>query len=236
MKYLKYFESQNGVSLRQKLEIIVDMSDYLWSIGATESFGGFYGKCSSLFTGCLDMNKGWSRSGKKPYNFNIDCLINELEKSDYRKKEKLQIVEDLYYLSITTKKAKHTKSEIKELLKPVLEYEILGGKIIDSLEIDQFYNWQKQPIFSIEFHINEEELSCDKNEIDQLYKEFDHYDSIDAKKKLKEIKKEFFRIKNLIKIQLKKIDFKSHNLEIECFSDSSNLGNLNTFILQLKEI
>lgn len=236
MRYLKYFESQTEVSLKEKLETIVDMCEYLWSIDAADSLEGFYGKCSSLFLGCLQHNQGWKRGIKMPYEFDIDCLINNLETSDYKKQEKLETIERLYYLSTTAKKATHTKSEIRELLKPVLDYEILGGKVIDSVEIEQFYNWQKQACFSIRFHINEDELSHDKSEIEQLYREFDHYASMDAKKKLKEIEKEFFRIKDLIKSQLKLIDFKSHNLEINSTYDSSSFGDLNTFTLQLKEV
>lgn len=232
MKFLKYFESQTEVSLKQKLESIVDMCEYLWSVDDADSLEGFYGKCSAIFTGCLQHNQGWKRSGKMPYQFDIDCLINKLETSDYRKQEKLETIERLYYLSTTAKKATHTKSEIRELLQPILDYEIVGGKVIDSVEIEQFYNWQKQACFSIRFHINEEELSYDKSQIEQLYQ----HASIDAKKKLKEIEKEFFRIKDLIKAKLKLIDFKTHNLEIDRTYDSSNFGDLNTFTLQLKEV
>lgn len=32
MRYLKYFESQTEVSLKEKLETIVDMCEYLWLI------------------------------------------------------------------------------------------------------------------------------------------------------------------------------------------------------------
>ena len=236
MRYLKYFESQTEVNLKEKLETIVDMCEYLWSIDAADSLEGFYGKCSALFTGCLDVNQGWSRGGRKPYEFNVDCLVNKLETSDYRKQEKLETIERLYYLSTTAKKATHTKSEIRELIQPILDYEILGGKVIDGTEIEQFYNWQKKASFSIKFHINEEELSYDKSEIKQLYREFDQHASMDAKKKLKEIEKEFFRIKDLIKAKLKLIDFKSHNLEINSTYDSSSFGDLNTFTLQLKEV
>lgn len=236
MRYLKYFESQTKLSLKEKLETIVDMCEYLWSIDAADSLEGFYGRCSSLFIGCLQHNQGWKRGVKMPYRFDIDCLINNLETSDYRKKEKLETIERLYYLSTTAKKATHTKSEIKELLQPILDYEILGGKVIDSVEIEQFYSWQKKASFSIKLHINEEELSYDKSEIKQLYREFDQHASMDAKKKLKEIEKEFLRIKDLIKAQLKSIDFKSHNLEIEHIYDSSNFGDLNTFTVQLNEI
>ena len=116
MRYLKYFESQTEVNLKEKLETIVDMCEYLWSIDAADSLEGFYGKCSALFTGCLDVNQGWSRGGRKPYEFNVDCLVNKLETSDYRKQEKLETIERLYYLSTTAKKATHTKSEIRELI------------------------------------------------------------------------------------------------------------------------
>lgn len=236
MRYLKYFESQTEVSLKQKLETIVDMCDYLWSIDAADSLEGFYGKCSTLFLACTDVNQGWSRGGKKPYEFNIDCLINKLETSDYKKQEKLETIERLYYLSTTAKKATHTKSEIRELLQPILDFEIVGGKVIDSVEIEQFYNWQKQATFSVKLLINEDELSYDKNQIKNLHRNLQDHDSMDAKKKLKEIEKEFYRLKELLMAELKKINFDSHGLKIENTHDYARFGELNDFTIHLKEV
>ena len=236
MRYLKYFESQTEVSLKEKLETIVDMCEYLWLIDAADSLEGFYGQCSSLFIGCLQHNQGWKRGVKMPYQFDIDCLINKLETSDYKKQEKLESIEKLYYLSTTAKKARHTKSEIRELLQPILDYEIVGGKVIDSVEIEQFYNWQKQPTFSVKLLINEDELSYDKSQIEDLYREFDQHASMVAKKKLKEIEKEFYKLKELLMTELKKINFGSHGLEIENTYDYVQFGRLNDFTIHLKEV
>ena len=236
MRYLKYFESQTEVSLKQKLESIVDMCDYLWSIDAADSLEGFYGKCSALFSSCLDINQGWSRGGRKPYEFNVDCLVDKLETSDYRRKEKLESIERLYYLSTTAKKSTHTKSEIRELIQPILDYEIFGGKVVDNIEITQHYNWHKQPTFSVKISINADELSYDKDQNKDLYRDFHEHASMDAKKKLKEIEKEFYRLKELLKTEFKKINFDSHGLEIESTYDYAQFGELNDFTIHLKEV
>lgn len=235
MKYLKYFESKSEVSLKQKLESIVDMADYLWLIDAADSLRGFYGKCSSLFTGCLDVNGGWSRGGLKPYEFNVDCLTSQLETSRYRREERLSTIEELYKLS-QAKKFRYTKEDIEKILKPVTDFKIFGNSPVEKIEISQFYDWLSRPSFSVNVYIHEDELSYDKSQIKDLYRDFHEYASMDAKKKLKEIEKEFYRLKGLLVGELKKIDFSSHGLEIEDIHDSATFGDLNTFTLHLKEV
>lgn len=67
MIYLKYFESSSDVTLREKLESIVNMAKYLWSIDAGDSLGGFYGKCNVLFLYCSEIQSGWSREVVSPH-------------------------------------------------------------------------------------------------------------------------------------------------------------------------
>lgn len=62
MKYLKYFkESVDNISLKDKLESIVSMYEYLWQEGIDpDSLNNFTGNCSVLFVGCTKVNKGWN--------------------------------------------------------------------------------------------------------------------------------------------------------------------------------
>jgi len=233
MKHLKYFESHTEVSLKQKLESIVDMCNYLWSIDAADSLRGFYGKCSALFTGCLEVNKGWSKGGKKPYEFDVDCLVNKLETSEYRREERLSTIEELYKLS-KVKRFKYTKEDIERILKPVADFKILGNPPVEKIEISQFYDWLNKASFSVKFYINEEELSSDRVEIKKWYDDRD-YDR-NAKAKIGSVGKEFYHIKQVIKGIVEKIDLKSLGIEAESTGDYTHLGEFDYFGFHLKEI
>ena len=64
MKYLKYFESQSEPNLKEKIDSIVSMYQYLWDLGIGDSLGNFTGECSIIFTGFIDHNSGWRKGGK----------------------------------------------------------------------------------------------------------------------------------------------------------------------------
>lgn len=234
MKYLKYFESQEEVTLRQKLESIVDFADYLWLIDASDGLENYYGECSTLFLGCLEHNSGWKRRGKKPYEFNVDCLIQKFETSFYKKDEKLELIEKLYKTSIIPR-FKNTVEEIKKILEPISELKVLGYKIIESIEIFQHYNWLKKPCFKAKIEINEDELSIDREDIKRLFIGGREYGIEGDKKKFREVEKEFYRIKSMVKSEISKIDFISHGLKIENDYDSSTFGDLSTISLILQE-
>ena len=235
MKYLKYFESNQEITLRQKLESIVDFADYLWSIDAMDGLENYYGECSTLFGGCLDINSGWKRGGKKPYEFNIDCLIEKLETSSYRRDEKLELTNKLYETSIIPR-FEHNIKDIEQILKPILDIKNFGYSIIESIKISQHYNWIKKPCFSIKIEINEDELSFDKEEIKKLFTLSREYGSNEHKKKYKEVENEFYRIRSLIKSEISKINFESNNLKLDQTYDSITFGDLGTFSLILQEI
>lgn len=122
MKHLKYFkESTSEITIKEKLESIVSMYEYIWEKGLDpDSLNNLTGNCSVLFVGCTKVNKGWNISKKdgRPYEFDIDCLLKRLE-TDYRRQEKLESIEDLYKLSLITR-SKYSKGEIESILSPVL--------------------------------------------------------------------------------------------------------------------
>jgi len=233
MKYLKYFESTTEKTLREKLESIVNMCDYLWSIDTADSLNGYLGKCSVLFTGCLDVNRGWSRGGLKPYEFNIDCLVDKLQTSEYRRQEKLESVEELYKLSLV-KRFNHTKEEIEEILEPVFNFKLIGYKVISSFRISQHYSWVKRPTFTISVTIDEEELQYDKDQISQFFNQ-KNYDK-ESKDVINQLHKEFYRLNILISGLVKRLDLKSHGLEYESCGNNTHLGNFSEFSFFLKEV
>ena len=59
MKYLKIFEEFAEPSLRDKLESIVSMYEYIWNIGCADSLQNFSGDASELFSYHAKIRKGW---------------------------------------------------------------------------------------------------------------------------------------------------------------------------------
>jgi hypothetical protein len=229
----KLDESISDISIKEKLESIVTMCDYLWSIDTADSLNGFYGKCSALFTGCLDVNRGWSSGGLKPYEFNIDCLVDKLQTSEYRRQEKLESVEELYKLSLV-KRFNHTKEEIEEILEPVFNFKLIGYKVISSFRISQHYSWVKRPTFTISVTIDEEELQYDKDQISQFFNEREW--NKESKNTINQLNKEFYRLTTLISGLVKNLDLKSHGLEYESCGNNTHLGNFSEFSFFLKEV
>ena len=230
MKHLKYFkESQSEITLKDKLESIVNMYQYLWSNQVDpDSLGNFTGKCSVLFTGCMQVNKGWNISKKegRPFEFDVDCLLKKLE-TDYRKEEKLKNIEELYKLSIIPK-FKHTKEEIEEFLSSVLNLEVTGDKIIKSYEITPYFDgWYKKPCFSIKCKLNEEFLTMDEQEV-EVKKGNGYFDRND----FREIESEFYSCKRLIKSKIEELNPQKIGFNFYV-DDNSHLGLYFDFTIRL---
>jgi len=233
MKYLKYFkESQSEITLKEKLESIVMMYQYLWSNHIDpDSLGNFTGKCSVLFTGCMTINRGWNISKKegRPYEFDVDCLLKKIE-TDYRKEEKLKNIEELYKSSIIPR-FKHTKEEIEQFLSPVLNLEVTGDKIIKSYEINPFFNsWRKKPSFLIKSKLNDEFLTMDEQEV-EIKKRNGYFD----RKYFKEIEDEFYSYKRLIKSKIEELDLQKIGYKFT-MDDMSYLGLYFSFTIRLEGI
>ena len=230
MKHLKYFkESQSEITLKDKLESIVNMYQYLWSNQVDpDSLGNFTGKCSVLFTGCMQVNKGWNISKKegRPYEFDVDCLLKKLE-TDYRKEEKLNNIEELYKLSVIPK-FKHTKEEIEKFLSPVLNLEITGAKIIKEYKIESYFNsWRKKPSFLIKCKLNDEFLTMDEAD-------FDRHGSTN-RRDFKELEDEFYSYYKLVKIKLSELEIN----KLECvfnMDNNTHLLDFFNFTIRLEEI
>lgn len=163
MKYLKSFNENNiEPTLREKLESIVDMYEYICADDdLRDSLNNFIGNCSTLFLNCIKI----TGKRKRPYEFNIDCLVSKLNPTYYRIKEKLEDVEKLYKLSLIPK-FKHTKEEIETLLYPILSSELFGGKILSSYKITKNLNgWYKYATFVIKCELDEDILLFKKEHI-----------------------------------------------------------------------
>lgn len=230
MKHLKYFkESQSEITLKDKLESIVNMYQYLWSNQVDpDSLGNFTGKCSVLFTVCMQVNKGWNISKKegRPFEFDVDCLLKKLE-TDYRKEEKIKNIEELYKLSIIPR-FKHTKEEIEEFLSPVLNLEVTGDKIIKSYEITTYFDgWYKKPCFSIKCKLNEEFLTMDEQEV-EVKKGNGYFDRRD----FREIENEFYSCKRLIKSKIEELNPQKIGFNFYV-DDNSHLGLYFDFTIRL---
>jgi hypothetical protein len=230
MKHLKYFkESQSEITLKDKLESIVNMHQYIWSNQVDpDSLGGFTGQCSVLFTGCMQVNKGWNISKKegRPFEFDVDCLLKKLE-TDYRKEEKLRNIEKLYKLSIIPR-FKHTKEEIEEFLSPVLNLEVTGDKIIKSYEITPYFDgWYKKPYFSIKCKLNEEFLTMDEQEV-----EFKKGNGYFDRSNFREIESEFYSCKRLIKSKIEELNSQKIGFNFY-MDDNSHLGLYFDFTIRL---
>jgi hypothetical protein len=225
MKYLKYFkESQSEITLKEKLESIVSMYQYLWSNNVDpDSLGNFTGQCSVLFIGCMSVNRGWSISKKegRPYEFDVDCLLKKLE-TDYRKEEKLQNIEGLYKKSLS-KRYNVTKEEIYKLLEPLINAELFNEKIITNCDIRTYYqasfkDGTSYPSFSIEFEIDRELITDtpDQSQKDKL--------------------REFYFIKTTLNRYLIKIKDKLAEIGLyPHWHDSTSFGNLFEIRLYLNQ-
>jgi hypothetical protein len=234
MKHLKYFkESQSEITLKDKLESIVNMYQYLWSNKINpDSLRNFTGNCSVLFTGCMTLNRGWDISKKegRPYEFDVDCLLKKLE-NDYRKEEKLKNIEVLYKLSIIPK-FKHTKEEVEQFLSPVLNLEVTGDKIIKSYEIEPYFSgWDKKACFTIMCNINEEFLPMDELDV-EIKKDNGYFD----RKYFKEIEDEFYSCERLIKSKIHELDLQKFGLQFSSMDDNTHLGLYFKFNIRLLEI
>ncbi len=222
MKYIKYFkESVDNISLKDKLESIVSMYEYLWQEGIDpDSLNNFTGNCSVLFVGCTKCKR---KKDGRPYEFDIECLLKKLD-NDYRKEEKLQKIEELYKLSLVSK-FRHTKEEIEQFLSSVLNMKVTGAKVIKSSKIEQYINgWTKKPCFSIKCRIDDEFLPMD--EVDVRGKN---------RKELEELEDEFYSYYRLIYTRLSELNPREIGYTFSMNNNSHNLDFYN-FYIRLEQI
>lgn len=224
MRYLKYFEDVNHPTLREKLESIVSMYNYLCDNDMGDSLNNFVGACSVLFIGNLEVNSGWSFGSKvRPYTFDIGGFLSSLE-SAYRKDEKLARVEELYTLSKYERFDK-TKKDIEGILKPFLETEMFGGRLIEKYKIEQYYNdWLKKPCFGVKLYLDGDLLPFSK---DEVIPDSD----------IEDMKNECLHIVRILKIEMDKItDVLSKNNLLYEFYENTYFNKFHEVHLRLKPI
>lgn len=222
MKYLKYFESNDASSfkiedLRLKLISIIDMLNYLWSNNMGDTLNNFTGECSILFSGDpLSIRNGWSINDSiPPYNLDIESLLSVLKHKEYGREDKLERIEKLYKLS-KSERFKDSKSEIREKLSPVLNYEIFGGRMIEKFKIDQYYNWLQKPCFSIKIELHNDLFEVDSTARSQRIKN---------KEIIKSLESDFNRYRDIIESEIKKLHI-NYKVNIHDYSYSKDFFSL----------
>jgi|GEM_PF-4534903 len=209
--YLESFDHFENISLREKLESIVNMYEYLCEFDMMDSLDNYIGRCSILFLGNLKVNIGKEKKENKnqPYKFDIGGLLNKLKIKSPRNSEKIEIVEKLYSLS-KVKKFDKTKDDVLELISPILNLTMSGYKIIDHFIIEQYYDGlHKNPCFCVKLYFDEELLSLTKDEIISIKRA-----SNNPSGELSDVEGEFQHFKRIFRIELEKIksDLLNNNL------------------------
>lgn len=216
MKYLKYYESNNITSLRQKLESIVDMANYLFDNDMLSDLNNYIGECSVLFSGSIEVISKFSRKNpKRPYYYDIDNFIKKLD-SSYLKEEKLKLIETLYKISLTPRHL-YTENDLELLLNPLMEFKLFGGKLFNGFSIERHFKclWVNsiyKPTYRIEFEISDDILYYTHDEIDKLKINLSNskYSSSGRDEELastlKDIKSEFYKIYNMFKREVSKLN------------------------------
>jgi hypothetical protein len=72
IKYLKYYESNDIPSLREKLESIVNMANYLFDNDMLSELNNYVGECRVLFSGYIEVR----RNQRKPYQPAMRLLVD----------------------------------------------------------------------------------------------------------------------------------------------------------------
>lgn len=240
MKYLKYFkESISEITLKEKLESIISMYDYIWENDIDDSFN-LTGKCLPIFLTCTEFNSEYRKFNKgklidkkreiRPYEFDIECLLKRLE-SHYRKDEILKEIEELYTFSKISK-FKYTEEEIENILNPVLSRESMGYKIIKSYKIRRFFHgWYKKPCYHININIDPEFLTMDETDVKNRIYDDQHNTSRGIL--FKELESEFYSYRRRIADEIKSlINMKEFIIETH---DNTHLNDYFKFSVILRE-
>ncbi len=237
MKYLKVFESfEDSPTLRDKLDSIIDMYNYLADKDMLDSLG-FIGRCTNIFSSYIIPNKEYPLLSNRPYIFEVDKIeklltlsLSSLSKN--RKEEKLKEIEEAYKLS-KVKRFDKTKKDIEKIIKPFLELEMFGGKVFTKYKIRQYIDgWYKKPCFSVDLEFDEDMLPLYRNEISKIKS-----NSENPRKDLEEVKSDFDHLDRILDQKLKELEpnLTKNNLKYS-ISDNSNLHLYHDIILRLTPI
>ena len=231
MKYLKYFESQSEPNLKEKIDSIVSMYQYLWNLGIGDSLGNFTGECSTIFTGFIDHNSGWRKGGKAPYSFKVDEFIDAVNNDKvYGMDWKMETIDKLYRLSLSPRYT-DTEEDIERIIKPILDMKNFGEQIVKSHEIERYYDgWYMRPCYKVELELNGELFLYPDIEI-QDYKSIyntstNREDRKDVESKLREVEKELYQIVRSVKSKLNTIDLGKYGGEVNTRSSFNNFNSI----------
>jgi len=230
MKYLKYFESQSEPNLKEKIDSIVSMYQYLWNLGIGDSLGNFTGECSTIFTGFIDHNSGWRKGGKPPYSFKVDEFIDAVNNDKvYGMDRKMETINKLYRLSLSTRYT-DTEEDIEKMIRPILDMRNFGEQIIKSHKISRYYNgWSMKPCYNVEIKLNNElfihsdDQIYDWGQVLSFSTNREEYD--DAKSKLHEVEKELYQIVRSIKSKSNTLNIK-YDVEVNTRSSFNNFNSI----------
>ena len=231
MKYLKYFESQSEPNLKEKLDSIVSMYQYLWDLGIGDFLGNFTGECSTIFTGFIGHNSGWRKGGKAPYSFKVDEFIDAVNNDKvYGMDRKMETIDKLYRLSLSPRYT-DTEEDIEKMIRPILDMKNFGEQIVKSHKISRYYNGRyMRPCYKVDLVLNDELFLYADIEI-QDYKSI--YDTSinreerkDAESKLREVDKELYQIVRSVKSKLNTIDLGKYGVDVNTRSSFNDFNSI----------
>jgi hypothetical protein len=240
MKYLKYYESNYIPSLREKLESIVDMVNYLFDNNLLSDLNGYFGECSVLFSETIEVRSG-RKSQRRPYHYDIDHFIKKLD-SSYKKEKKLKLIETLYKLSLTNRHS-YKESYFEKLFSPLMEFKVFGGKLFSNFSIEKFFSliWVNsiyKPTYRVEFEISNDILYYTHDEIDKLkvnlsntkYSPYGRDEELSST--LKDIKSDFFKIYNMFKNEVLKLNLSEFDVEFKDYTTWDNYRKVSIILTE----
>ena len=227
MKYLKKFEDNSNVTLREKIESIVRAYEYMNShkkadMHHTAAF------IASVF-GLLDCR--FDKELKK-YIFPIDRIISNLVNPVWqrRNKDSLDKIEGLYTFSKFIDQGA-TCEYVEKVLDPLFKLQLFGGDASEYHNIYLFYaDFYRVPRFSIHFRFHQDLFEMDEDRIKQFrghlgddWKKSDNLDEYE-KDMIGRLRKDFYKYRQIFKYELENLDLESKGFYVET-SDSSSFNS-----------
>ena len=231
IKYLKYYESNDIPSLREKLESIVNMANYLFDNDMLSELNNYVGECRVLFNGYIEVRKNQRKPYQPAMRLLVDFFLKDLD-SSYKKENKLKLIETLYKLSLTDRHS-YKEGYFKKLLNPLMEFRVFGGKLFSNFSIEKHFvlfwvNSIYKPTYRIEFKISDDILYYTHDEIDKLkiiisnskYSSYGRDEELEST--LKDIKSEFFKIYNMFKKEASKLNLSEFDVDFMDYTTWDN--------------
>lgn len=236
MRYIKYFESKDP-TIEEKVYSISGMFTYLCDNDMVDGeLDNFVGRCSVLFMGCLDTVHEFrfgKTKGIPPYILDTSCLLDKIENNKLPE-TRLKYLDALYEFSLYPKFIKNL-NDIEIILKPLFEFEVVGGNLISKHKISMCYNMdRKKPLFSVEIGLDEENFILDQKDAYKLILKTNK--SKNDIEKIKHLSDDFNHYKKIIKDIIKEINLDQYGFEVSIYDNVFGTIRNNKFNLSINLI